>query len=672
MENRRGLSRRGFTLAAAAMPVVLTQREALAQTPTPVRPVPQGGAGSAGYIRPDSISSVVTKLGGDPFASPILFEKKLAPAKLTPFPLQEVRLGKGPFRDAHDGNAGYMKRLPVDRLLHTFRINAGIASDAKPLGGWEEPTGELRGHFTGHYLSGCALGYASAGDMELKQRGDTLVAGLAQCQAKLNQGGYLSAYPTEFYDRLDKHAVYVWAPFYTMHKLMAGLYDMHTLAGNAQALTVLTGMAGWVDKWTADKTEDHMQQAILEVEFGGMQEVLYNLAATTGEDRWARTGDRFTKKRVFNPLASAQDHLAGLHMNTHVPQIIGAARRYEISSDHRFHDVAQFFWDTVTANRTYVTGGSSNRENWLANPSRLSEEFVQASSHQECCCSYNMLRLTRHLFSWHPDARYMDYYERNLFNHRLGTIEAKTGLNQYFLALTSGSYRIMGGEDDTFWCCNGSAVEEFNKLSDTIYFNDGRNVWVNLFLDSSLDWNERGIKIAQHTAFPHEARTRLVVEKAPAGSWALNLRIPSWTTDDARVLINGKPLDAGAVPGSYLRIARKWKKGDEVVLEMPMTLRTESFADDPSLQAVLVGPIVLAGQFAKGEIPATPTKQHGPNLQQTPFSVPQLAVRGKAPHEWLKPEAAALTYRTSGIGQDILLKPLHESQDRYAVYWKTI
>jgi len=274
------------------------------------------------------------------------------------------------------------------------------------------------------------------------------------------------------------------------------------------------------------------------------------------------------------------------------------------------------------------------------------------------------------LFGWDPEARYMDYYERNLFNHRLGTIEAHTGLSQYFLALTPDSYRIMGGEEDTFWCCNGSAVEEFNKLADTIYFKDGRNVWVNLFLESELDWRERGIRIAQRTKFPREAKTRLVVEQASKDSWALNLRIPSWTNGAAQVLVNGEPLDAAPTPGSYLKIARRWKKGDEIALEMPMTLRTESFTDDPSWQAVLIGPIVLAGQFPKGEVPVT--KQHGLDLQWSQFPAAQLAIRDKAPEDWLKPEAAPLTYRTTGIGADIVLKPLHESQDRYVVYWKTI
>ena len=665
MEKR--LNRRHFALAASAVPMALAAGKALAQTPAgPSLAAPP----TAGV---NSIRQITAKLAGDPFARPIEFHRHDVAPKLKPFALSDVRLGDGPFREAHSANVAYLKRLSLDSLLHAFRVNAGIPSSAAPLGGWEAPTGELRGHFMGHYLSACALGYATDGDSELKQRGDAAVAALAECQSKLNQGGYLSAYPTEFYDRLQEGKTYVWAPFYTMHKMLSGLYDMRALANNAQALTVLTGMCGWVDGWTAQWDEDHMQR-ILNVEFGGMQEALYNMAALTGDERWGKVGDRFTKKVVFNPLASARDELAGLHMNTHVPQVIGAARRYEITGDNRFHDVAHFFWHTIAQHRTYVTGGASNRENWLSNPTRLSEEYKAADAHQECCCSYNMMKLTRHLFGWEPDLRYIDYYERNLFNHRLGTIRAD-GMNQYFISLTPGAWRTWGGQTDTFWCCNGSASEEYNKLTDTIYFNDGKDVWINLFLDSQLDWKERGLKLAQQTRFPDEPRTRLVIEQAPATALAINLRIPSWTTDGARVLLNGKKLDTSPTPGGYLRISRKWKKGDTVVLEMPMTLRTEGFADDSSLQAVLYGPLVLAGQFPLGTLPLPPAanveKPHGPAVTRAPISVPDLAVAGRKPQDWLKPDGA-MTWRTIGMAQQIVFKPFWQSQERYAVYWKTV
>jgi hypothetical protein len=662
------LDRRHFAITAATAPLAFAASQAMAQN------APLSGPLGPSQAAPPTNSAkelheVVARLNVEPFAGPVTFTRNKQTPKLKPFPLGEVRLGEGPFRELHAANAGYMKRLSTDSLLHTFRINAGIPSNAAPLGGWEDPKGELRGHFVGHYLSACALGWASANDAELKRRGDVLVAGLADCQAKLNQGGYLSAYPTEFYDRLQKGDTYVWAPFYTMHKMLAGLYDMHTLAGNQQALTVLTGMCGWVDSWSAQWDEAHMQR-ILTVEFGGMQEQLYNLADLTGDDRWAKVGDRFTKKAVFNPLASSRDQLAGLHMNTHVPQIIGAAKRYEISGDDRFHTVAQFFWQQVTGPRAYATGGASNREHWLAPAGQLSAEWAGGQTHQECCCSYNMLKLTRHLFGWAPQAAHMDYYERNLVNHRLGTIRPD-GMNQYFISLTPGAWRTYGGETDTFWCCNGTAVEEYNKLSDTIYYNDGTNLWVNLFLPSSLDWKEKGVALVQTTRFPEEARTHLSIEAAPAKAFAINLRIPGWTDESARVLVNGKPLDVSAVPGSYLRIHRVWNKGDSIALEMPMHLHVHPFADNPSLQAVLYGPLVLAGQFPLGAVPMPEAKPHGPNVAAAPINVPSLAVGSRPPHEWLVADGA-MTWRTRDAGQDVVLKPFYQTDGRYTVYWQTV
>ena len=662
------LNRRHFATTAAMAPLALAATPALAQTAPLSGPLgPSKSAPPSNAAK--ELHDVVARLNVEPFGQPITFTRNKQTPKLKPFPLTQVRLEDSVFRDMHRWNADYMKRLSTDSLLHTFRINAGIPTSAAPLGGWEDPKGELRGHFIGHYLSACALGFASAGDTELKRRGDVIVAGLAQCQAKLNQGGYLSAYPTEFYDRLQKGDTYVWAPFYTMHKMLAGLYDMHTLAGNEQALAVLTGLCGWVDQWTAQWDEAHMQR-ILKVEFGGMQEQLYNLADLTGDDRWAKVGDRFTKKEVFNPLASSRDELAGLHMNTHVPQVIGAAKRYEISGDHRFHDVAHFFWQQVSGPRAYATGGASNREHWLSPAGQLSAEWAGGQTHQECCCSYNMMKLTRHLFGWAPQAAHMDYYERNLVNHRLGTIRPD-GMNQYFISLTPGAWRTHGGETDTFWCCNGTAVEEYNKLSDTIYFHDDDGVWVNLFVPSRLDWKEKGVSLVQTTRFPEEARTHLSIQAAPAKAFAINLRIPGWTSQDAKVLVNGKPLDQSLTPGSYLTIHRAWKKGDSIELDMPMHLHVAPFADNPSLVAVLYGPLVLAGQFPLGEVPRPDVKPHGPNVAEAPIAVPSLAVGNRPPQEWLVADGV-LTWRTKRLDQAVTLKPFYKSDGRYTVYWQTV
>ncbi len=399
---------------------------------------------------------------------------------------------------------------------------------------------------------------AAGGDQDAKAKGDYMVAEMAKCQQQLG-GKYLSAFPTTWWDRLDK-GERVWAPFYTIHKIMAGMFDMYSLAGNEQALGVLQGMAAWADEWTAPKTEDHMQR-ILTIEFGGMAETLYRLSAATNNDRWATVGDRFQKKSFLNPLAARRDELRGLHVNTHIPQVMAAARRYDISGDMRFHDVADYFFYEVTTARSYVTGGTSNAEAWLAPPRRLATELKLSTNTAECCCAYNMLKLARHLYGWKPDPTYFDYYEHLLLNHRIGTIRPKAGYTQYYLSLTPGVWKTFNTEDQTFWCCTGSGVEEYSKLNDSIYWRDAAGLYVNLFNSSELDWMEKGFKLRQETKYPAAQSTTLTVTAARPGEMEIRLRIPGWLRRPPSVQVNGKVLDASAAPGSYLTLKRTWKAG---------------------------------------------------------------------------------------------------------------
>jgi DUF1680 family protein len=614
-----------------------------------------------------------------PFQAPLSFTRKDAPTRVRPFAMTQVRLLDGPFKDAEDWNRAYMQRLSADRLLHNFRLNAGLPSTAEPFGGWEEPKGELRGHFTGHYLSAAALLYASTGDQDIKAKGNLMVAELAKCQEKLG-GGYLSAFPLEFWDRLDARQK-VWAPFYTIHKIMAGMYDMYALTGNQQALEVLKGMATWADNWTANKPEEHMQD-ILNTEYGGMNEVLYNLAAATGDDRWAKTGDRFTKKIFFNPLASRRDELRGLHVNTHIPQVIGAARRYEISSDERFHDVADFFWYEVVSARTYVTGGTSNGEGWLSQPRQLASELKRSVATAECCCAYNMMKLTRHLYSWTADPRYFDYYERTMLNHRIGTIYPKTGATQYYLSLTPGAWKTFNTEDHSFWCCTGTGVEEYSKLNDSIYWQDDKGLFVNLFVPSELNWTEKGLRLRQTTKFPEQSTTTLSVSALKPVALEMRIRVPEWLADGGSVKINGKALEVSATPGSYLAISRTWKDGDKVEIDMPMKLRVEAMPDDPKLQAFLYGPVVLAGDLgANGLNPQMIVGPNAPRLQGRPgtespnvaphLDIPTFKAASADPSSWIKPAGKPLTFKTTGQEKDVELSPISSIFDkRYSVYWQ--
>jgi DUF1680 family protein len=667
--NRREFAKRlaAAPLGLAAASAFLRQAEAAGlgqaapvQSPAPPKRAPKPEAAA------NRVFSVVEP---EPFSAPLQFVRNEIQPKVQPFPLDEITLEAGPLKDARDWNRGYMLRLANDRLLHNFRVTAGLPSSAKPLGGWETPACELRGHFVGHYLSASALLYAATRDAAVKAKADELVAGIAECQARLNQNGYVSAFPTELFDRLDRREN-VWAPFYTLHKIMAGLLDMKTHAANDQALDVVVKMAGWVDAWTADKSEEHMQD-ILNTEYGGMNDVLYNLAAATGDDRWARTGDRFTKKIFFTPLAMRRDELKGQHMNTHVPQVIGAARRYELSSDYRFGDVARFFFETVSESRTYATGGSSNNEHWLTDPGHLAAEMKISSHHQECCCSYNMMKLARHLYAWSGDPRIIDYYERNLLNHRLGAIDPATGHTSYFLSLAPGAWKTLCTEDDSFWCCTGTGLEEFTKLNNTIYHHDDDSLFVNLYFASTVNWKERGVSLRQRTDFPASGRTELTIEKSPAAAWRLRLRIPSWTTAENSVAINGKRLEVAGTPGSYLTLTRVWKAGDRVELTMPMRITAEPLADDRTQQAFLLGPLVLAGQFPMDGLEDSLEHNQGPEIQEAPaLAVPALKSNGAEPGVWIRPvPGEALTFRTTGQEREVILKPLNQSWQRFAVYW---
>ncbi|HLX46558.1 MAG TPA: glycoside hydrolase family 127 protein [Bryobacteraceae bacterium] len=610
-----------------------------------------------------------------PFQAPIEFSRSDVKAKVHPFPMTLVRLLPGPFADAAQWNRSYMSRLPVDRLVRNFRVNAGLPSSAEPFGGWEQPNNgqalhrqsELRGHFTGHFLSASALSYASTGDNAAKTKGDEIVDELAKCQKKLN-GGYLSAFSIEFFDRLDARQN-VWAPFYTVHKIMAGMLDMYELAGNKQALEVLQGMAGWADQWTASKSEEHLQD-ILNTEYGGMNETLYNLTAITKDDRWAKVGDRYTKKKFFNPLASRRDELRGLHVNTHIPQVIGAARRYELSGDYRFHDVADYFWYEVVGARSYVTTGTSNGEGWLAQPRQLASELPRSVATQECCCSYNMLKLTRHLYEWTADPRYFDYYERSLLNMRLGTIHPQTGQTQYYLSLTPGTWKTFNSDFNSFWCCTGTGIEEYSKLNDSIYWHDAGGVYINLFISSELNWIDQGLRLRQETRFPESPATAITISAEKPVRTAIRIRVPEWAGSGASVKINGKPIDGMASAGSYVSLEREWKTGDRIEMTMPMRLSVETMPDNPKMQAFLYGPLVLAGDLGSdGLTQELLVGSNVPQIRKAPaLDIPSF--HGD-PLAFIKPADGPLGFRTTGQKRDVSLAPVNSIfGKRYSVYWQ--
>lgn len=603
------------------------------------------------------------------------FGENRIPMLVEPFPLEQVRLLDGPFLDAARTNQQYLNSLPEDRLVHNFRVNAGLPSSAEPLGGWEDPKCELRGHFTGHFLSATALTYASTGDEAIKAKGDGIVADLAQCQQKFGNG-YISAFPESFFDRL-REGNGVWAPFYTLHKIMAGSLDMYTYCHNQQALALAEGMARWIGHWTTGISDAHMQR-ILQTEYGGMNESLFNLSAITGNGGYFFMGGRFEKPAFFDSLAAHRDELKGLHVNTHIPEVIGAARRYELTAEPYYHEVAKYFWDEVVEERSYATGGTSNGERWLSDPGDLSKQLSVSS--EECCCGYNMLKLSRHLHQWTADPRYMDYYERTLFNSRLGTQHPDNGFKMYYLPLETGYWKFFNSRFNSFWCCTGTGAEEFSKFGDSIYFHNDREAFVNLFIASEVRWPEKGLTIRQDTRFPDEEGTALILKASAPVAAGINIRIPAWAVDGGSVSLNGKELSAFSSPGSYLKIDRTWADGDRLDVKLPMRLHTEALPGDPTQQAVLCGPLVLAGRL--GQDGLTEQMQYDVNHGETQLA-PNGAPRGTMKADiksltdvrtaaWVEPVPnQPLTYRTVGTPSPTTLIPLHRIfGERYGVYWK--
>lgn len=627
------------------------------------------------FLKAGSGAALVCARGAATFAAPMVYGGSAAqPAgRWLPFPLSCVRLGAGIFQEQARINARYLDSLSVDRLLHSFRITAGIPSSAAPYGGWEDPTCELRGHFAGgHFLSALALAATTSANTDFKSRGAEFVEALAQCQRKIGTG-YLSAFPPELFERLVK-GERVWAPFYTYHKIMAGLLDMHSLVGNSDALPIVEGMARWVGDYFAGISAEQRQR-MLRTEYGGMNEALVNLAALTQKERYLEIARLFEQPGFLDPLAERRDELRGLHANTHVPKVIGAARMYEVSGERRYREIAEYFLEEVLTARNYVIGNTSLDEHWNNPPGQL--QGTLGWKNAECCVAYNLMKLQRLVFGWTGKVCWMDEYERAMFNCRLGTQDVH-GLKQYFFPLAAGYWRAYNSAEESFWCCTGTGAEEFAKFTDTVFFHRGSDLYVNQFIASSLEWKEEGLILEQATQFPSEQGTTIKVKSSRSVFRTIHVRIPGWVAGAAEVRVNGRLLEGVADPGSYVAVRRVWQDGDTLAVHLPMELRQEALAGDDSVVAVLYGPLVLAanlgarpGEGPERVIHGRPTE---PESIPPPDSLPKVAsgmpaARGAS---WVELGSKAnLHFKAEAEGAEYDLTPMFRILDeRYSIYWQ--
>ena len=470
------------------------------------------------------------------------------------FNLADVRLLEGPFRQAQERDGRYLLQLEPDRLLHNFRVNAGLTPKAPVYGGWEsvQTWADIRahGHTLGHYLSACSLMFAATGDQRFRERSDYIVTELRDCQ-EAGKSGLVCAFPdgeAPFRDIVDATR-FVGVPWYTMHKIMAGLRDAYLYSNNRIALEVLVKLSDWAIATTQNLSDEQFQR-MLNTEHGGMNEVVADVYALTGEPRFLTLAERFCHRALLDPLAQLRDTLDGLHSNTQIPKVIGFNRLYELTGQADYRAASRFFWRTVVENRTFATGGNADREHFF--PPKDFLQHLDSAKTMETCCTHNMLKLTRMLFALDPSATYADYYERALYNSILASQDPDSGMMTYFQPTRPGYLKLYCTPTDSFWCCTGTGMENHAKYGDSIYFHDANTLYVNLFIPSTLTWKEKGLTITQTTRFPEQDRTRLRLTVHKPVNIALNVRHPSWC-QAVTITVNGRRWATSRQPGKIRR-----------------------------------------------------------------------------------------------------------------------
>ncbi len=527
--------------------------------------------------------------------------------KVHPVPLGAVRLKPSIYADAVETNRKTLLGLSPDRLLHNFHASAGLPVKGERYGGWEARG--IAGHTLGHYLTACSLMFAQTGDTEVRDRVRAIVAELARIQA-VHGDGYIGGTIVERDGKdIDGKIVFEeiragnirtggfdinggWVPLYTWHKVHAGLIDAELHAGIAEARPVMLGMAGYLAP-ILEGLDDAAMQKLLAAEYGGLNDSYAETYALTGDPRWLRLAERIRDRKILDPLTEGRNILPGLHANTQIPKLIGLARLHELTGNSRHAAAVRYFHRTVIDRHSYVIGGNSDREHF-GEPGIIAPAITERTC--EACNSYNMLKLTRHLYGWAPDAAQFDYYERAHLNHIMAHQHPETGRFVYFMPLSAGARRTYSTPEDSFWCCVGSGIESHSKHGDSIWWRDDGTLYVNLFIPSTLDWE--GVKLDLDTRYPFGEEVTLTIG---ALDRALALRLPGWCADP-RVTVNGKPA-AFVRRDGYALLDRAWKRGDRIGLTLPMTLRVEPTPDDPRMLAYVHGPVVLAADMGPAEQP---------------------------------------------------------------------
>lgn len=523
--------------------------------------------------------------------SPLSAQQRLYPNE---FSLSDVQLLDGPFKHACDLNVDVLLQYDVDRLLAPFLKEAGLQPKGELFSNWEG----LDGHVGGHYLSALAIHYAATGNKELKSRMDYMISELKRCQ-DANGDGYIGGVPNgaklwkEIHDGNVGIVWKYWVPWYNVHKTYAGLRDAWVYTGDKQARDMFLKLCDWGIDVIAP-LDDKQMEAMLDNEFGGMDEVYADAYAMTGDKRYLDAAKRFAHHWLLDSMAAGVDNLDNKHANTQVPKVVGYQRIAELDGDKTFDSAARFFWNTVVHDRSLSIGGNSRREHFAS--AADCKSYADDREGPESCNTNNMLKLTEGLFRMSPTAEYADFYERALFNHILSTQHPEHGGYVYFTSARPGHYRVYSQPNSAMWCCVGTGMENHGKYGQFIYTHSGDSLQVNLFIASRLNWRDKGVTLTQSTSFPDSESSRLVVNTRGKKKFKLQLRHPGWC-EGMTVKVNGKEIAASPAQ-SYVTIDRTWRDGDVVELSLPMAVTVEEIPNVPDYISIVRGPIVMGARYS--------------------------------------------------------------------------
>ncbi|PHR93475.1 MAG: glycosyl hydrolase [Leeuwenhoekiella sp.] len=604
------------------------------------------------------------------------------------FPLNQVEVTSGVFKEAALTDFEYIKDLDADRLLAPFLREADLEPKAKSYTNWEN-TG-LDGHTAGHYLSALSMYYASTGDPEAKELLDYALSELQKAQ-QTNANGYVGGIPgsRQLWDEIKAGKINAssfglnnrWVPLYNIHKIFNGLKDAWLHAEIPLAKDMLIDLTDWFMGVTENLSQEQIQD-MLRSEHGGLNEVFAEVYAITGDKKYLKLAKDFSQLALLEPLAADEDILTGMHANTQIPKFIGFERINQLEADQEYHDAASNFYDIVTEKRSLSIGGNSVREHF--NPVDDFSSVMSSEQGPESCNTYNMLKLSKLLFEDSAEENYIDFYERALYNHILSTQNPEGGF-VYFTPMRPGHYRVYSQPETSFWCCVGSGMENHTKYNELIYAKAEDRLYVNLFIPSEVKWEEKQASLKQETRFPEADFTELIWQSRKKTKATLMLRYPEWVAAGAlKVYVNGKLQKLQASPGSYIALERKWKNGDRLKMEMPMHLSFEEIPDESGYVSVKYGPLVLAAVTGdKDQKGMFADDSRGGHIANGPFlpltEAPTFVAKaGESMLDQIKPIAGKpLQFTASQLlypdaYTDLVLQPFYNIHEkRYTIYFKT-